>query len=495
MLEALMLAMTPGNIALSFFGAVVGSICGCIPGLNTPIAITLVLPFLYQMDQVSSIALLMGIFMGGISGGYVSAILLRIPGTSSSVATTFDGYPMAKSGRAAEALEIAAFSSFFGGVFSLVALILLAGPLAEFAIIFGPWEYFGTFFLSLSMVCLMVRGDTITKAYLAMGIGVMTELVGLSPVDGMVMRYTMGLTNLQGGFDIVAVLIGVFAFPEILSNCAKLRNKVTVQPVKKKRFYFMPLHKIKYHFKNMLQSSVIGVVIGIIPGMGGGPAGLMAYTQAKRISKTPEQFGSGCEDGVVATESANNATTGGTLIPMLALGVPGDTSSALILSAFSILGIATGTKLTMQEPMLYKAILILVLVANIFMYMFQVFSVRYLSKIVQVPQKILLPVLTVFCVTGVICVNGNPADLYYALGFMFLGYVLEKNNYPIAPFILGIVLGGAAEGHLRRAIVYYGDFAGCISQPSLGTIFFIMGLIIPIVVLGRGYFRGKKNQV
>lgn len=467
-------------LLLIFAGVVIGNIFGCIPGLNTPIAIALCLPFCMALDQVPTICLMMGIYMGGVSGGLVTAILLKIPGTAAAVATTLDGYPMTQKGLGTHALTVGAFGSFFGGIFSSIMLLLLAPILSQMAIGFGPWETFGATIFALSMVCVLTKGRAI-KGYIALGIGLLATTVGMSPVDGIATRYDFGILELQNGFDIVAVIIGVFALPEIINNASKLRVKIKAAEIENKRFYMLSFSNIKRLFTNFVRSSFIGTFVGILPGLGGGPAGLMSYAAAKKASKTPEEFGKGCDEGVAASESANNATTGGALIPMLSLGVPGDTSTAVIMGALTLQGIAVGPNLSLMQPVLFRSIILAVFVANIFMFLFQASTLKYMSKVAEVPKMYLMPIIVVFCVTGIVCLNNSVFDLYYTIGFILLGYILDKNDYPIAPLIMGMVLGGSVEEYLRRSLVYYDTFENCLKMKSVGTLFFAVAVIIPII--------------
>ncbi len=472
----------PANLGLIFFGVVLGSIFGCIPGLNTPIAISLCLPFSMVMTPVPTVCLFMGIYMGGVSGGLISAILLKIPGTAASIATTFDGYPMTLKGKGTEALAVGVFSSFFGGIFSTVMLLLLASLLSRLALQFGPWEYFGTAILALSMVCVLMQGKML-KGFITLGMGLLIKCVGMSPIDGIVYRFSFGNTNLQNGFSLIAIIISIFALPNIIDNAAKMKEKIQLSPIKNSWFYMLDFADIKRLFGTMLRSSFIGTFIGILPGLGGGPAGLMAYAAAKRLSKTPEEFGKGCDEGVAASESANNATTGGALIPMLSLAIPGDTSTAIIMGAFAIQGIILGPTLSLNEPVLFRTIILAVFVANIFMFLYQGSTLRFMSKLIETPKMYLMPLIMVFCVTGIFALNSNAFDLYYTLGFIVLGYMLEKNDYPVTPLLMGVILGGLVEENLRRSISNYGSFAECLKLPSIGTLFFVIAVIIPIIMM------------
>ncbi|WP_305768322.1 tripartite tricarboxylate transporter permease [Candidatus Epulonipiscium viviparus] len=402
-LELLQNIMNFECLSLILIGVIIGNVFGCIPGLNGPIAVALILPVTFSLEVIPSMSLIMGIYMGSVTGG-----------TAASVATTFDGYPMTQNGRAADALSIGAFASVFGGLFSAVVLLFLAPTLSSMAIAFGPWEYFGTAVLSLSLVCSMMSGKRL-KGFIAMMIGLLLTTVGMSPVDGIASRYTFGLSGLENGFDLVVVIIGVFALPEIIYSLGNISDKPVPAQVEKKWFYAPKLSSIKKNFKVMLQGSFLGTAIGILPGMGGGAAGLISYEQAKRSSKTPEKFGTGHEAGIYSCESANNATTGGALVPMLALGVPGDTVTAIIMGAIALQGLTPGPTLSMQQPELFRTIILIVFVANIFMYLYQATTIRFMAKIIDIPKYLLFPIVAVFCAIGVISINNSMFDLLLQL--------------------------------------------------------------------------------
>ncbi|WP_428768668.1 tripartite tricarboxylate transporter permease [Treponema sp. HNW] len=479
----------PSSLLFILLGVVIGNIFGCIPGLNTPIALALELPFTMVMGRVPSICLIMGTYMGCVSGGLVPATLLRIPGTAASIATTFEGYPMTLKGYGTYALTVGAFASFYGGIFSSFMLLLLSPLLAKFAVGFGPWEYFGATILALTLVSIIIQGRMI-KGFIALGLGLLVKTVGTSPVDGVVQRFSLGNMYLENGFNLIAVLIGAFALPEVISSITKLKEHIPVPEIDKRWFHYLPgkdffrLHGI------MLRSSIIGTVVGILPGLGGGPAGMMAYAIAKKTSTRSEEFGTGCDEGIAASESANNATTGGALIPLLALSVPGDTATAVMIGILSIQGIPIGPNLTFSEPILFKTILLVVFIANFFMYLYQGTTLRFMSKVVRVPRMYLLPLIIIFCITGIFCINSNIYDVYFTLGFIILGYILDKNDYPMAPFIMGVVLGPTVEENLRRAIGYYGNFVNCFVQRSVGTLFVIIAIILPLSI---GFIGMKKN--
>lgn len=485
--------LNPSSLFMIALGVLIGLVFGVIPGLNTPIAMALILPFTFTLGTIPTICIIMGIYMGGVSGGLVTAVLFKIPGTAASVATTFDGYPMAMKGEGLQALCIGTFGSFFGGIFSSFALLLFAPLLSKIAIQFGPWEYFGATTIALSLICVLSNGKLI-KGFISVGLGLFITTVGMSPIDGIATRFTFGNYNLENGFSLIAIVIGVFAMPEIINTTAKISEKIKPVEVPKKLFYTLSLKEIKKYFGTFLRSSILGTVFGILPGLGGGPAGLVAYAQEKKLSKTPEQFGQGIGYGVAAPESANNATTGGALIPTLALSIPGDTTTAIILGAFALQGIVTGPLLSINQPVLFRTIIFIVFIANIFMFILQGLSIRYLAKIIQAPRFYLIPIISFFCFTGIMCINNNVFDLYYSIGFILLGYILDKNGYPIAPLILGVVLGGVIETNLRRSFSYYGNFMGCLSRPSVGTIFLFIAILVPLVSIASVIIRFFKNR-
>lgn len=476
--------LTPEILGLIFLGVVMGIVFGAIPGLNTPIAIALVLPFTYSMGVIPSIALILGIYMGGISGGLITAILLKIPGTVSSVATTLDGYPMAQSGKAAEALAIGTLASFIGGVFSCIALMLISPLLSKVALAFGAWEYFGAAFLALSFVCVLMNGKVI-KGFISVFIGLLLASVGVSPIDGSVFRFTFDNIALSSGFNMIAVILGAFAFPELFRVAGRIKETIIPTEFRKKIFYMPKWADISGQWFNFIRSAVIGVFVGILPGMGPSAAGMVAYAQAKKSSKHPEKFGTGIPDGLIASETANNAVTGGALIPMLVLSIPGDTSTAVILGALMIQGITCGPLLVLNNPSLFQSVVFITLLANIFMLIVQSSTIRLTSKIIQLPRYLLLPLIVVFCVTGAYTINNRAFDLYSVLLFAIIGYVLDENDYPLLPLVLAFVLGNMTEYNMRRTIMYYGSATQAMSTLSLGTVLVGLGLVLLVAGIVR----------
>ena len=418
--------LNPISFCMIMLGVVMGTIFGCIPGLSTPIALALVLPMVFKMDLFHAICLMMGIYCGGVSGGLVSAVMLKIPGSSAAVATCFDGYPMAQKGEGARAMSIGTWASFCGGTFSTLCLMVLASALA---------------------------------------------------------RMALGFVSMKNGFDMVAIVIGVFAMPEIVKNAGRILHERPEIKLEKKLFYLLPFKEMKELAGTIFRGSVLGTIVGILPGLGGGPACLMGYAMEKRVSKEPETFGTGNPHGIAAPESANNATVGGALIPMLSLGVPGDTNTSIILGAFTLLGISTGPIMLQNNPEIFKTVIFAVFIANFVMLFLQSLSIPWLVKMLSVSNTFLLPIITVFCVTGCISLNSNVFEVYYMLVLVFIGYLLENNGYPVAPLIIGFVLGDVIEENLRRSITYYGSIGNCLGRVSVGSVFFWVGVIVPIIYL------------
>lgn len=471
----------PYFILLCALGAFVGICFGAIPGLNTPVAIALVIPITYSLNLNHTLALIMGIFMGGISGGLISAILLKLPGTAASIATCLDGYPMTKKGKAAEAMAIGTFASFIGGVFSAVILICATPILSKFALTFGPWEYFGAIFLACTLVCTLSEGSFL-KGMISTCIGILLATVGLSPIDGQSHRLTFGWSELNSGFNLIMVVIGVFAFTELIRSTNNLKEEKTINNYEKRLFYLPNMKSMWKQRWNLLRSSVLGTFIGVLPGIGATVAGMFSYAQAKRFSKHPELFGTGIDDGIVASEAANNAVTGGALVPTLSLSVPGDPSTAVMLGALTIQGIQCGPLLVIQNKDIFYTVIVAVFLANIFMFLIQVSSIRFVVKILECPMYYLIPVIVLFCSVGAYTINNRTFDLYSLLLFIVIGYVLADNHYPTMPLILGFTLGNMLEVYYRRSVAYYsGNLLNAFGSLSVGTVLVIIGCLFPIV--------------
>ena len=452
-----------------------GILLGAIPGLTATMAVALMIPLTYTLPKSVAMVTFIAVYIGGISGGLISAILLRMPGTPSSIATTFDGYPMARNGMAGRALGTAIQASFIGGIFSAIALIIIAPPLADFAVNFGPFEYAALACFALSMVSSLSEKDRL-KGLMSALLGLFFSCVGQSPIDG-TRRFTFGFSDMDGGFEILSVLIGLFAVSELLNTSGNLYEKVEkIEARLNFRSFFPPVRETLSKWRSYLRASVIGTFMGILPGIGGGPGGLVAYAQEKRASKTPEKFGTGIPEGLIASESSNNAVTGGALIPMLTLGIPGDATTAIVMGGFIVHDIRPGPLLFQNSPDIITIILLSVLFCNVLMLAVETLAIRGFVRILDVPKHRLVPIIIMLCAVGVAGVNNRMFDVWAMLFFGFLGYILERNGYPLAPFVLGFILGPMVEENARRTVLFYDSWTALLERP-IGICLLLLALL------------------
>lgn len=445
-------------------GTFLGLILGALPGLSAAMAIALMLPLTFGMPPVMGIGMLLGSLCGTIAGGSVSATLLNIPGTPSSVATTLDAFPMARRGEAGRALGIAIVASFLGGAFSAVVLSLLSPPIAEFALRFGAAEYFSLSIFGLVIIASVSR--SLLKGIIAGLIGLLLSTVGLDPIAG-VTRFTYGSPSLLSGINLLPALIGLFAVSQVIADVIEhlTPGKADASQVTMDRAYPRWLEVLR-GWKTLIVSSSIGTLIGAIPGAGGSIASFLSYDQAKRMSKTPEAFGSGHPEGIVASESSNNALIGGALIPMLTLGIPGEAATAVLMGGLMIQGIRPGPTLFTDQGAIIYGIFIAFFVANLFMLLFQSLGIRLFVKVLDMPRSLLLAMISVFCVIGVYSVDSDIFNVYLMLAFGVLGYFLNRYGFGTAPVILGLILGPIAESNLQRSLLLSGgDWSVLLSRP------------------------------
>lgn len=478
------------SLLIMSLGVFYGIVFGAIPGLSSSVAVALIIPLTFGMAPPLAINLLIAVYVGGVSGGLISAILLKIPGTPSSIITVLDGYPLAQQGQAGKALGVAIFASFFGGLFSATVLMFLSPLLAKVTIAFSPFDYFGITVFSLSLVSMLIDGNPI-KGVITTLLGITFSFFGTSPIDGKA-RFTFGNHNLDNGFNVITVIIGVFAISEMFNQVSKMKSRsASMASFSKKEGFFPSLKEIKGMLKNMFRSSSIGTLIGILPGLSGPEAALISYTQAKRVSKEPEKFGKGSYEGLVASESSNNAVSGGALIPMLSLGVPGNAVAAIIMGGLTLHGVEAGPLLFSTEPELVKTIIFGLFIANILMLLIESVAIKGFVKILSVPKYLLYPIIIVFCVVGVSSVNNRSFDAWVMLGFGILGFILEKNKYPLGPLILGFILGSIIELNYRRSIMSFGSFTETLGQGfRAGTFFLILAVLIPLI----NFMLAKKTK-
>ncbi|MBE0531361.1 MAG: tripartite tricarboxylate transporter permease [Rhodospirillales bacterium] len=480
--------MTP-QIILSIAGGVFGGLfIGAIPGLTSTMAIALLVPLTFAMEPVHGLAMLMGVYCGGISGGLVASCLLNIPGTPSSAATCLDGFPMARRGQAPRALGLAVYSSFSGGVLSGLCLIVIAPLLARFALRFGPWEYFALVIFTFSCVSSLSSGSTL-KAFIAAGIGLALALVGTDPVDGIV-RFTFGFDDFESGFNVMPALIGVFALPQLFQDADDVGKEAKLLDVefRMKAFVDAGLEVLK-HKVSLLRSTVIGIIVGILPGVGPGLSNVVAYAQEKATSRTPEKFGQGVlPEAIIAPESSNNASMGGALIPLLTLGIPGDASTMMMLGTFMLHNIQPGPLLFRDSGDLVYAIFIAFFISFGFMLLFYHLFIRYIIKALLVPAQFLIPVLVVLCAIGCYALNNRIFDVYCFVAFGAFGYLLKQFKFPVLPLILGLMLGHMAETQFRLAIsMSNGSLLPFLARPISAFLLVasILSLVLPYYLEAR----------
>lgn len=473
------LALNGINVLMMLLGVIVGVTFGSIPGLTFITGIILVLPLTFALEPIQGISLLLGVYCAGMAGGSVSAILLGIPGTPSAAATLIDGHKLSQKGEPGKALGMALFASVFGGIISLIILSLVAPQVARIAIKFGPVEIFALVVLGFSTIC-RVSESNLVKGLISGVIGLMITTIGLDPVMG-VQRYTFDQTALINGIGLLPILIGIFALPEIVSSIAK-KGANTTQNLKSKIKVKLPaFREFKENLSIMVKSSLIGTGIGSIPGASGPIACFLAYDQAKRDSKNPEKLGDGALEGIAAPEAANNAVSGGVMIPLLTLGIPGDTASAVIMGALLIHGIQPGPLLFRDQGDLIFAIFASLFIINLLILFVQYFGIKIFVKVLNVPRLQLNAVILALTVIGSFAAHLNYFDVFVMVGAGFLGYILIRSEFPITPLLLGTVLGGIIEDNFRRSLILSkGDPTVFFTRPVslivlLLTIFILFG--------------------
>lgn len=430
-------------------GLAAGTVVGALPGLTGTMCIALLLPLTYGLNSTLGMMLLLGVYCGGIYGGSITAILINTPGTPASAATSLDGYPMAKQGRAKRALHDALAASVIGGLFSCAVLLVAAPAIARFALKFGAREYFALALFGLTIIA-SIGGKSVLKGLLMGFSGLLLSCVGIDSMDG-VARFTFGNNYLQGGFQQIPVLIGLFAITEIMVKTRDINKPVgkAVQ-VGDEKVSFKDVLKYKM---TLLKSSIIGVFIGAVPGTGAAISSFMAYNEAKRASKHPEEFGHGSEEGVVACETANNAVTGATLIPLLTLGIPGDTNTAVLLGALTMQGIAPGPQLFSKQASWVYTIMVGMIIINLFMYLQGRLFIKGFVNITRVSTRVLVPALVTLCMIGAYAMKYNTFNCIVMVLIGLFGYLMAKLDFPLTPMVIGLVLGNLCESNMRRALL------------------------------------------
>lgn len=477
-------------------GTLAGLVGGALPGVTITMTIIIVLPFTFGLDPLAGLAAMTGVYVGGSAGGLVSACLIGIPGTPSAIATTFDGFPMARKGEPGRAVWLGTWASAIGGMLGALFLVGATVPLAKFALAFGPWEYFSLFVFALSMVAGLMEKSLI-KGFLSAALGLIVTVIGSDPIMA-VPRFTFGTEFLRSGFQFLPVLIGVFAFAQIMTD---LERSGAAQDQGRYATPNLDVSHLKVIWEILsrpvllLWSTIIGVWIGVLPAIGGSAANVMAYDQAKKFSKHPEKFGTGIPEGIIASESSNNANVAGSLVTIMAFGIPGDAVTAVMLGAMIIHGIQPGPLFITQEPRLSYGIFAAYILAHPVMLVLQWLLSRVYLRILLLPKSMLTPIILVLCVIGAYALNNTMENVWTLLLFGVLGYLMVKSGFPLAPLILGTILGDEIEKNLVRALMTDSNPWLFLTRPISGT---MLGLSVASVIAAlwqhhRMYARGGAD--
>lgn len=476
------------TLTLILTGVIVGIIGGTIPGFTVVMAILMVFPFTFAMTPMNGLALMIGVFAGGYSGGMVSGIMLGIPGTPSSITTVYDGYPMAKNGEPGRALGIAVLASFLGTLISLAILIMFGPLIARYSLNFRPWEITALIVFALTLVAGLSNG-AILKGLIAAALGLFITMVGYDRNGNL--RYDFGISSLSSGFELLPVMIGVFAFSQLMRNlessdqerATKVETRIHIP------YGLIMLDMLKQKV-NVLRSSVIGATIGALPGTGGTVANFISYDQAKKASRRPEGYGKGIPDGIVASESSNSAVVGGAFIPTLALGIPGDLPMAIMMGVLILHGISPGPLMFQQNPILIGSIYVSLFIAAIFMIITMFLFMRWFARVSLVPIEILAPLVLLFCAVGAFVLNNNTFDVWVLFIFGIMGYLMDKAGVPLTPLILGIILGSNLEQQFIRALELDSNWTTFFTRPIALT-FFVLAAVSVIAAIRQ---NRRMNQ-
>ena len=469
------IALTPTNLAYGFVGALVGTAIGVLPGLGPPATIALLLPITYGMAPTSAVILLAGIFYGAMYGGSTTSILLNIPGEAASVVTCIDGYQMARQGRAGAALAVSAVGSFVAGTASVVGLMLLAPPLAAFALRFGAPEYTALLVLGLMMVGYL-GGGSMTKGLMMAALGLLLGMVGLDPIMGSP-RFTYGVFKLSEGFEFVLVAMGLFGIGEVLVNV----ERSTVPEVLKTRIRGLLASREEWRAAGLplARGSLLGFFVGVLPGGGAIISSFVSYAIEKKLSRHPERFGQGAIEGVAGPEAANNAAATSSFIPLLTLGIPGNASIALIFAALLIHGIRPGPLLVSEQPAVFWGLIASMYIGNVVLLVLNLPLIRLWVKLLEVPYAILAPFVVVFVLVGAYSVNNSVFDVGTTIAFGAVGYALRKLDFEPAPLVLAMILGPQLEAALRRSLIYSrGDLLVFFERPISAALLAVAVLLL-----------------
>lgn len=469
-------------------GVIVGILAGAMPGLSPSTAVALLVPFSYTMTPGLALILLTSIYIASNYGGSITAVLINTPGTPSAAVTAIDGYPLTQQGTAGKGLGTALIASTIGGAVGVLVLILFAVPLARIALKFSPADYFALALFGLATVASMGRGNAL-KALVAILFGLLIKTIGIDPISG-ISRFTFGSDALYDGFTLIPALIGLFAISVVF---AKVENWTgldrTLGKIDNKLPSFKEFMKIKM---TILRSSIIGTIIGIFPGAGATIAAFISYDMSKRVSKEPEMFGKGSLEGVAAAEAANSSSVGGALVPLLALGIPGSATDAVLLGAFMLHDLVPGPLLFRDNPEIVYGIFAALIMANIIMLFLGLYGNRMFIKVVSVPDAILYPLILAIAIIGSFAVSSSMFDVAACIGFGIVGWIFKRYGYPVAPVVLGIVLGNMVEENFRRAVIM--DGYGAFFRDKMAFIVLLLAFLSFAYPLVKQWCDRKKSS-
>ncbi len=476
-LDALLICLQPINLLLIVAMVSLGIVFGAIPGLSATLGIALLLPVTFGLSTETSFVLLLAIWIGGVSGTFISAVLIGIPGSSSAIATCFDGYPMTQKGQANKALAIGMTASFIGTVVSVLLATLLSPVIAKFALTLGPWEYFSLCFCAITLVASLSKGN-IFKGLMAAGLGLMLGTIGMDPITS-VQRFTFKVSYLNGGISTVAQMLGMFAMCQIIRDSARGTAKMPDAGSAGGKGFGIGLKDITDNLLTIIVSFAVGLWVGFLPGMGSGISNMVAYGYAKSTDKHPETFGEGNPAGVWASETANNASLGGALIPMMALGIPGDGITAMLIAALTIHGLQAGPLFMTNQPDLAMLIFACVLVSAIVTFVIQVLTKRWFAYILKIPYHYLYATILIISYIGGYGISHVMFDVYVMLALCLLSIFMSIGGLPTSPLVLAFILSGKLETYFRRGISYaHGSYADFFTRPLSAILLIIAAVCV-----------------
>jgi len=489
------IAITPINLLLCFLGALAGTIIGALPGIGPSAGLAILLPLTFSMNPTSAMIMMAGLYCGSMYGGTITSVLINVPGESSSVMTCLDGYQMALQGRAGKALGIAAIGSFIAGTASVVFLMLLSIPLVKFALSFGPPEYFALMLMGLCTIA-GLTGGSVLKALLGTFLGLLISTPGMDAFSGLP-RLTFGLTGLLGGVDFLVVAVGLFGIGEVLFNAEQIMKMEFV--TEKIRIKEVWPNRAEWRASAMpiTRGTIIGFLVGVLPGAGATIASFISYAAEKRFSKHPEQFGKGAIEGVAGPESANNASTGGAMVPLLTLGIPGSGTTAIMLGALMMFGLQPGPLLFQKNPDFVWGVIASMYIGNIMLLVMNIACIPLFVKILKIPNALLFPLIIVFATVGVYSVDGNIFDVWMLYVFGVMGYFMKKFDMPPAPVVLSVVLGPMIERALRQSLTMsLGSYDIFFTRP-ISAVLLLLGLaavLWPVIDMVRQRRRARTGS-